>query len=214
MASAGEAALAQLLKEDVSDPRDATTERILDATLEQFLAVGLRRTTIEDVARRAGVGRVTIYRRVGQKHQLVQAVILREVNRVISGVAATIAPLEQLEERVVEAFVVGLRALREHPLLQRLLQTEPEDLLPYLTVNAGASLAIGRRFIAAQIRDLEPADHAPGVDPDLIAELLTRLSQSLVLTPEGGIPLEDDARMRSFALACLAPLLHGAPARG
>jgi AcrR family transcriptional regulator len=208
MLSTGEAALAQLLAEQDSAPRDATTERILDATLEQFLAVGLRRTTIEDVARRAGVGRVTIYRRVGQKHQLVQAVILREVNRVISGVAATIAPLEQLEERVVEAFVVGLRALREHPLLQRLLETEPEDLLPYLTIDAGASLAVGRRFIAEQIRDLAADEPTSGVDADLIAELMTRLSQSLVLTPEGGIALEDETRLRAFARACLTPILR------
>jgi AcrR family transcriptional regulator len=209
MASVREAEFAQLLAEDVAAPRDAITERILDATLAQFLAVGLRRTTIEDVARRAGVGRVTIYRRVGQKHQLVQAVILREVNRVISAVAATIAPFEQLEERVIEAFVVGLRALREHPLLQRLLQTEPEDLLPYLTVDAAASLAIGRRFVAEQIRALVPSGHAPAVDPELIAELLTRLSQSLVLTPTGGIPLEDETRLRGFAQACLTPILRG-----
>lgn len=208
MANVREAELAQLLAEDVSVPREAITERILDATLEQFLAVGLRRTTIEDVARRAGVGRVTIYRRVGQKHQLVQAVILREVNRVIAAIATAIAPFEQLEERAIEAFVVGLRALREHPLLQRLLQTEPEDLLPYLTVNAGASLALGRRFIAEQIRSRAPQDEAQAVDPELIAELLTRLSQSLVLTP-GGIPVEDEARLRSFAQACLTPILRG-----
>lgn len=212
MVDATEYELAQLLEleRESTASRDPTVERILDATLEQFLLVGLRRTTIEDVARRAGVGRVTIYRRVGQKHELVQAVILRELGRVIAHVAASIAPLRDIEERVVEAFVVGLRALRGHPLLQRLLETEPEHLLPYLTVNAGAGLAIGRRFIADQIRELRPVDRASEADPELIAEVLTRLSQSLVLTPGGGIPLDDERSMRSFARACLAPIVAGA----
>jgi AcrR family transcriptional regulator len=195
--------LARALEPEHPVSDDPTTARILDATLDQFLLVGLRRTTIDDVARRAGVGRVTIYRRVGQKHELVEAVIHREVRRVTAAVGAAIAPLQSAEERVVEAFVVGLRALREHPLLQRLLETEPEDLLPYLTVDAGASLAVARRFLAQQIRAAQPR----GGEPELVAEILTRLAQSLVLTPAGGIPLDDERRMRSFARACLAPIV-------
>jgi AcrR family transcriptional regulator len=191
---------------------DATTERILDATLEQFLLVGLRRTTIDDVARRAGVGRVTIYRRIGQKHQLVEAVILREVGRVVTEVGTAIALLPDPRERVVEAFVIALRAMRGHPLLQRLLETEPEDLLPYLTLDAGASLAIGRDFIADQIRDAGRGEGSRGPDPELIGEILTRLAQSLVLTPDSAIPLDDERRLRSFARACLAPLVSAASA--
>jgi AcrR family transcriptional regulator len=191
---------------------DATTERILDATFEQFLLVGLRRTTIDDVARRAGVGRVTIYRRVGQKHELVEAVILREVGRVVAEVSTAIAMLPDPRQRVVEAFVIGLRAMRGHPLLQRLLETEPEDLLPYLTLDAGASLAIGRGFIADQIRHAGRGKGSRGPDPELIGEILTRLAQSLVLTPDGAIPLDDERRLRSFAHAYLAPLVSPASA--
>jgi AcrR family transcriptional regulator len=198
---------ARVLALDEPAGLDSTTERILDATLEQFLLVGLRRTTIDDVARRAGVGRVTIYRRVGQKHQLVEAVMLREVRRVIAELSTAIAAIQDPRLRVVEAFVLGLRVLRAHPLLQRLLETEPEDLLPYLTLDAGASLAIGRRFIADQIRDAGSGKRATAVDPELVGEILTRLAQSLVLTPEGVIPLDDERRLRSFARACLAPMI-------
>jgi AcrR family transcriptional regulator len=204
--------LERALALDQPGATDATTERILDATFEQFLLVGLRRTTIDDVARRAGVGRVTIYRRVGQKHELVEAVILREVGRVVAEVSTAIAMLPDPQQRVVEAFVIGLRAMRGHPLLRRLLETEPEDLLPYLTLDAGASLAIGRGFIADQIRDAARGKGWRGPDPELIGEILTRLAQSLVLTPDGAIPLDDERRLRSFAHAYLAPLVSAASA--
>jgi AcrR family transcriptional regulator len=194
--------LARLLEPVPEAVSDETIGRILDATLEQFLLVGLRRTTIDDVARRAGVGRVTIYRRVGHKRDLVEATLMREVRRVVAMVDEQIASLPDTDERLVEGFVVGLRAFREHPLLQRLLETEPEDLLPYMTLKAGASLALGRKFVTEQIR----IAHPDARDPELVAEIITRLAQSLVLTPDGEIPLEDERRTRAFARACLAPL--------
>src|SRR5205085_12680292 len=105
---------------------DPVRERILHAALDQFMLIGLRRTTVGDVARRAGVGRVTVYRRVGHKRELVVGVIQSEVSRLMESVREAIAPLESTEERIVEAFVVGLGIVRSHPLLQRLLETEPE----------------------------------------------------------------------------------------
>ncbi|WP_040697921.1 helix-turn-helix domain-containing protein, partial [Nocardia vinacea] len=69
------ASKAPLSRDDAADPET----RILDAALVQFSKVGVKKTTIEDVARQAGVDRVTVYRRVGSRDDLVQAVISREV---------------------------------------------------------------------------------------------------------------------------------------
>ena len=55
------------------------TERILDAALGQFEDFGLRRSTMEDIARRCGLSRITIYRRFPRKENLVEAVVLREL---------------------------------------------------------------------------------------------------------------------------------------
>src|SRR5919201_812188 len=85
---------------------DAVAERILDGALEQFQLVGLRRSTIDDVARRARVGRVTVYRRIGQKDELVEAVILRELRRLFAAVDAATATLATVEERTAEGFAV------------------------------------------------------------------------------------------------------------
>jgi AcrR family transcriptional regulator len=177
---------------------DPVRERILEAALEQFKLVGLRRTTVGDVARRAGLGRVTIYRRVGHKRELVVGVIQLEVNRLMGSVREAIASLESPEDRLVEAFVVGIGIVRSHPLLQRLLETEPEDLLPYLTLDFAPILAVARTFVASEV--------APGRDADLLGEVLARLAQSLVLTPGEG-PLDGERGLRDFAHHYVAPLL-------
>ena len=177
---------------------DPLRERILEAALDQFKLVGLRRTTVGDVARRAGVGRVTIYRRVGHKRELVVGVIQSEVSRLMESVREAIASQDRAEDRLVEAFVVGVGITRSHPLLQRLLETEPEDLLPYLTIDFAPILAVARAFVESEV--------APGRDADLLGELLARLAQSLVLTPGEG-PLGGERGLREFARRYVAPLV-------
>ena len=51
---------------------DETTARILDAACEEIALVGIKRTSMEDVARRAGVSRVTVYRHAGDWSWLVE----------------------------------------------------------------------------------------------------------------------------------------------
>jgi AcrR family transcriptional regulator len=182
-------ALADALSAEPLD-EDPVRKRILEAALEQFKLVGLRRTTVGDVARRAGVGRVTIYRRVGHKRELVVGVIQSEVNRLMESVREAIASFESAEDRLVEAFVVGIGIVRTHPLLKRLLETEPEDLLPYLTLDFAPTLAVARTFVASEV--------APGRDADVLGEVLARLAQSLVLTPGEG-PLDGERGLREFA---------------
>src|SRR3954451_12888688 len=93
--------------------RNATTERILAAALAQFEDFGIRRTTMEDVARRARVSRVTVYRRFPQKERLVEAVILGEAYRFFAELEAAVARLDAVEDRIVEGFARTLAAARE-----------------------------------------------------------------------------------------------------
>ena len=56
-----------------SHPRTPTSERILDAALALAAASGLRHLTMDDIAARAKVGRMTVYRRFGDKQRLLEA---------------------------------------------------------------------------------------------------------------------------------------------
>jgi AcrR family transcriptional regulator len=105
-------------------------EGVLDAARDCVLAYGVRRTTLTDVARRAGVSRMTIYRHWPDMRALVADLMTREWVRVFHGLDLS---------DPVRAVVAGVRALREHPLWRKIVEADPELLLPYLLDRRGAS---------------------------------------------------------------------------
>jgi AcrR family transcriptional regulator len=191
-------------------PGDETGERILAAAIEQTEDFGLRRFTIDDVARRVGVSRVTIYRYFPKKDRLVEAVLLHELRRFLRAIDEAVAPYDTLEDRLVEGFVFALRFLRDHRLLNRMLRTEPEFILPYLTVRAGPILAASREFIAGFARREADQGGLPLDEAEIagVAELLARAVLSFVVTPESVLGLRTDAEIRRFAEHYLAPTLQ------
>src|SRR2546421_4085154 len=122
--------------------RPDTSTRILDAAFGCIQDVGLSRTTVEDVARAAGIARQTVYRYFPSKDHLILALVLREEEKFLDGVRAAFASSSNLQTTMEEALLFCLRFAREHPLLDRLLETDPEALLPFLTVRAAP--VIGR----------------------------------------------------------------------
>jgi AcrR family transcriptional regulator len=200
--------LAMVPEDGGSDP---VAERILAAALEQFEAFGLRRSTVGDVARRSGLSRMTVYRRFRGKPELLRAVILRELRHGLSRIESAVSPLGSFEERLVEGFVVALRLGREHLLLQRLLRHEPELVLPYVTVAGAPGLALLRDHLAALLRGQRLAGGGQVQAPEALAELLVRIGQSILLTPETALGVDGDEGARIFAREYLVALAR-APA--
>ncbi|MET4431567.1 helix-turn-helix domain-containing protein [Mycolicibacterium sp. 624] len=194
----------------VSQP-DAITTRILDATLEQAELVGIRRMTIEDVARRSGVGRATLYRRFPTKDALIDALVLAEARRYLDGSAQARSRADTLEDRLVYGTVFTVTFLREHTLLKKLLRTEPETILPSLTIDAGAILDFATAHSAALLRtDLYgTSTTTPAQERHLrtVAELHTRLTLSFIVTPHTGIKLTTIGDTRAYVRTYLLPMV-------
>lgn len=193
----------------LADPPDAATGRILDAGLALFSDHGVRRTTMNEVADAADLGVATVYRRFPRKAQLVRAVILREATTVIGAVDAALAGPGTVEEQAAAGFTAFAHAVTDRPLLVRLLRGEnerdgelvaPGDLLDQIMAGA-------RDYLADWIRGLQAQGRFLATDADIVAEIEARLALSLVLAPEGKIPMHDDAATRAFAAAYLVPLL-------
>lgn len=113
-------------------------DAVLDAARECVLAVGVRRTTLTDIARRAGVSRMTLYRRWPDVRTIVADLMTREW----IGVAASAQPTGDtgpVRDLLVESLVTGVRTFREHPLLRKIVDVDPELLLPYVLDRLGAS---------------------------------------------------------------------------
>jgi AcrR family transcriptional regulator len=164
--------------------------RILDAALD---AVAAGSATMDDIAGRAGVGRVTLFRRFGSKEALLRRLYAREVERFLAHVDAALAELDDPAERIAEAFVACVREGTRHPLLATVA---PGAVLEALAAGDPSALELGRRFVADR---LEPGREAA-------ADLLVRLALTYVLVPSPLVDPGDEAQARAFARACLAPI--------
>ncbi|MEV0250728.1 TetR/AcrR family transcriptional regulator [Nocardia sp. NPDC050712] len=193
--------LQRILEKPVSDG-----EKLLESALSAFLDFGIKRTSMGEVARRAGISPATLYRRFESKNDLVEAVGVREAQRFVAEIDKRVQGVEGgPDEQLVEIFVAFIAAIAGNELLRRLLRTEPDLILPRLTTDAGPILAVGRTYLAAKLRELRPADG--DFDADLVAEVMARLAHSLALTPDGLIPLTDPAAGREFARRTLLPMV-------
>jgi AcrR family transcriptional regulator len=102
------------------------TERITDALVACIGRWGLAKTTMADVAREAGVSRATVYRLFpGGKQAIIAAGAEAEVRRLSEEVGAALAPLPDLESRLVAALHLAMTFLVGHDALVQLRDQEP-----------------------------------------------------------------------------------------
>lgn len=192
------------------DQQESLEARILDAALVRFEKVGVKKTTIEDIARQAGVDRVTVYRRIGSRDDVVQAVAMREVAAVLAEFAQISARHDTIEGLVAGVFVVIVTRWRTHPLVTRMLTLEPDRLMAKLTTEGEQTSNMCVAAMAAMLEDavrrglLRAASDLP-----TRAELLCRVIHSFFVAPYGTIALQTETELVTFARTYLVPLVKG-----
>ncbi|MCE5288848.1 MAG: TetR/AcrR family transcriptional regulator [Nocardiaceae bacterium] len=191
---------------------DETSGRILDAALDEFAKFGLRRVSVDDIARRTGVHRATVHRKFASKDELVQAAFARWCRNMLSTVADAVSTESTVENRLVEGFTLAVNIVRNDPLITGLLEAEPEALLRLLTIDGAPILAAGREFLAAQLRALQAEGQATDVDPEAAAEIALRFAHSIVLTPASYFELDTADHLRHFARTYLVRASTGTAA--
>ncbi len=113
-----------------------TDDVVLDAVRVCVLAVGVRRTTLTDVARRAGVSRMTLYRRYPDVDALVRDLMTREFSALLHSARGRSGNGRQ---RLVATAVSAAAALRGNELFRRMMDVDPELLLPYVVDRLGGT---------------------------------------------------------------------------
>jgi AcrR family transcriptional regulator len=201
--------LVRALDPEASAHEDATSQRILDAALDTAAASGIRHLTLDDVARRAGVGRVTVYRRFGDRQGLVEALGVREARRCIAALDAATSPELPIEEQVADGFVAGLRLIREHPLLSRMVTHEPAALLDALTNPRTALFPLARAYVAGRLAAAQPVGARSDLDLEQVAEAFLRVTVSFALIEDTVLPLDDEDAAREAARRLIAPIVVG-----
>jgi AcrR family transcriptional regulator len=187
----------------IDEEADRTSQRILDAALQEAASVGLQRITVEDVVRRAGVSRMTAYRRYPRRDDLVAALVRRETQRFLGAVADAIDAVEDPNEGVAEAFIGAVRFARDHPLLKRAGHTEPAPIADWAEL-----LDMGAAFIANYIHGDAPG--APTQPVRWVADVFARLFFTYVSAPPRDPDFADDGDLRRFAHEVLTPMVERA----
>jgi AcrR family transcriptional regulator len=184
-------------------------DRVLAAAKQSVLDVGLRRTTMAEVARRAGVSRMTVYRQYGDLSSLVSALLTRELLGLLDQARAEVADLPTARQRLVEAGVLVVDRLAVHPLWCRVLDLDPELLLPLVVDRFGSTQRAAIEAVAAQVQEGQRDGSVRPLDPPLAATCLLLTAQSFVFSARVVAPLHPpgatSAELRHLLDAYLRP---------
>jgi AcrR family transcriptional regulator len=187
---------------------DPATRAILDAAIVEFEQHGFRRVALDDVARRAGVSRTTIYRRFAGRDELVAAVIDRENAVLFAEIAEELKNRGPQSNYYVEAFTLSIMRFRQHRVLTRMLADEPGLMLELAHQHWDAAV----ERMAAALRVIFPEGFAerigaPAVD-ELADTILRYAAMTLLLPSRQTLLTADD--VRAFATQHFLPSLPAA----
>lgn len=189
------------------EPDDEIAATVLDAALRQFELFGIGKSSVDDVAKRAKVARVTVYRRFANKGALVDAVFVRELRRFQTELLAAVNEYAEPEDQLIEGFAFTVRTVRSHKLLQRLLESERDEMLPHFIADDGTFLDLGRTFLAARMAT-ELDDGRTFEELLVAADVVSRLVISYVITPGPVVDFDDPDTARQFARTYLLRILQ------
>ncbi|WP_341230933.1 TetR/AcrR family transcriptional regulator [Nocardioides salarius] len=187
------------------DPRDA----YLDAARECILDVGWRRTTLTEVARRAGVSRMTIYRSWADMPTLLGDLMTREWSGLVARTVADEGPGDTVE-RIVDEVARTVDALRRNELFVRIVELDPELVLPYLLHRRGRSQELIATLLTDELARGQAAGEVRAGSPLAIARGLVLAAHGFVLSAhtmvDDDVSAADlDAELRHLLARALRP---------
>jgi AcrR family transcriptional regulator len=190
-------------------PRDA----YLDAARACILDVGWRRTTLTEVARRAGVSRMTIYRTWSDMPELLGDLMTREWGELVASTQPSLGHDEgaaPVPDQIADGVLRAVAVLRDNELFVRIVELDPELILPYLLARRGRSQELILGVLSAAIAAGQQAGTVRAGNPDALARGLVLAAHGFVLsahtmTDDDVTPAELDDELRHLVTRTLTP---------
>jgi len=191
-------------------------ERILDAATRLFAAPGFAKTTVEDIARRAGVSKGLMYDHYPSKAALLEAVWARQVETWMRATTleVKVAP-GALAEAVGDVLAVSVRHARGEPLLRRILMQDPGSLSGG---NQATDVAAFGRFYRDRLEPVlahgvRSGELRPDLDVAHTAELIWLLHFTLIreifIGTGRGLRADADALLEATVALVVSGLRRG-----
>ena len=180
-------------------PGAESRERVLVGAYECVARFGMAKTTVDDVAKTSGISRATIYRLFpGGRDQLLRETVGWEMNRFFARLAEAVDDAPDFATLVEQALIFAHRAVNDHEVLQKVLVTEPDVLLPLMTIEQHRVL----RYITAYLRpplqrEADAGRLRPGLDLEAAADYVARMALSIMASP-GSVDLTDPGQVHAL----------------
>lgn len=179
---------------------DASTmaDRLITAARESILLVGWKRTTLTDIATRAGVSRMTVYRTYSDMTELLADLMMREQAALVAAAVDSVEVTRAWPDRLGIGVARTVAALRDNDLFRRMIDVDPEWVLPYLLERRGRFQDAVLEVVGERIVEGQRDGSIRAGDPAVLARtvLLTAhgfaLSAPIMTDAAVGQPVLDD----------------------
>lgn len=179
-----------------SSKLSAIDSAIFDAARACVAEFGVRRTTLTEVARRAGVSRPTVYRRWPDTGSLVSELLVRELREIL---ICTTPDGGDARARLVGSVVSGAARIRSNALFTKIFRTDTDLMLTYVFGRLGRNQRALIELFAAGVREGQRDGSVRAGEPDQLAAMVLLIAQSAVQsgTMMAGVlpPAELDAEL-------------------
>jgi AcrR family transcriptional regulator len=147
----------------------------------------------------SGVSRATVYRQFpGGRDELLLETVGWELSNYFTRLADHVRDAPDLADLLRTGLWFAHRSITEHVLLRKIMDTEPERLLPLLTTESAKTLPFIADFLQPYLRrEADAGRLTPGIDLNRAAEYLARAILSLIGAP-GRWDLEDPDQVRDL----------------
>jgi AcrR family transcriptional regulator len=174
-------------------------DRLLEATYLCVARYGIGKTTVEDVVKQSGVSRATVYRHFpGGRDELLRDTVAWEIGRFFVELGDRVSDAPNLTELLQRGLVFAHQQVQQHEVLRKMLDTEPERLLPLLSTESTKSLPFIASFLMPYLEREERAGRLrDGVDIERAADYLARGILSLIGS-SGRWDLDDEEQVRTL----------------
>ena len=183
-----------------------TLNRILDAAMDCYEEQGINATRLEDVARKAGVGRTTLYRYISNRDDLLNQVVLRDAQEQRDEMQTINRYAGNLADSLVDSVVHVMRGRRNRPINKLLFSQAASGGVDRINLSPANFYALTESLLAPQFVDaVERGEIREGITLESASRWLARVILSLVTYPDEFI--DDDEALRGFVRQFLVPSL-------
>lgn len=187
----------------------AKKECILVEAAKAFARFGFKKASVDEIAKKAGVAKGTVYLAAESKEDLFYQVLHREVRAWIAEVATNIDPRTPADQLLAITSQAGVEYLEARPLVKHLLFGQAHLWLPSWTDRLDALIGLGSQNVVQILRlGIQQGLFRAELDVETTAELLLDLQLAYFVLHDRGGPGRE-ARILKRKLAAFDLILHG-----